>query len=297
MKFIQPILGACCVAATVLLSACGGGSVASVAAGAAAVVDTPASGETIDSINSILGAASSPDRPPVNAATFVELATNPTCTDARNRFFVIDDKFVFQDSAGNCADASYSRTLFGATPQEVLCGHADSIAGPVTNCSDNGYRALFDALERNRNRPNLGLSASHQVRPLPAGEALAYRVVDAASNAGFNAANTMTVTDSNAWATLWATHTANLSPVPALPTIDFSQKIVLGIYLGLRINGCFGVTDVSVVRRGNRLKVFYSAVPPVPDAVCIQSFPAPGLLLEIDRTDAAVQFTSDPFEF
>src|SRR5215468_8520052 len=54
-------------------------------------------------------------------APFVEMARQAGCADIRNRLFVIDQTLVFADHAGNCADASYSQTLFGKTIDRVLC--------------------------------------------------------------------------------------------------------------------------------------------------------------------------------
>src|ERR1051325_10327498 len=67
-------------------------------------------------------------------APFVELARKAQCADVRNRLFVIDQTLVFADSAGNCADASYSQILYGKTVDAVLCVNHDSIAGPVKKC-------------------------------------------------------------------------------------------------------------------------------------------------------------------
>ena len=100
-------------------------------------------------------------------ASFVELARKAECSDIRNRLFVIDQTLVFADHAGNCADASYSQILFGKTVDAVLCVNHDSIAGPVKNCADPSYAALFDTITTHLDAPDLGLGSSHTVQPLP----------------------------------------------------------------------------------------------------------------------------------
>ncbi len=100
-------------------------------------------------------------------APFVEMARQAECADIRNRLYVIDQTLVFADHAGSCADAGYSQTLFGKTIDQVLCVNHDSIAGPMKNCTDPSYQALFDTLITHLDEPNLGLDASHKVQPLP----------------------------------------------------------------------------------------------------------------------------------
>lgn len=108
-------------------------------------------------------------QPPLSAADtakFIAVAKASACSDIRNRLFLIDQKNVFWERAGNCADASYARTLFGQTPETVLCSSADSIAGPRISCSDEAARALFATISQNLAQPDLGLGGAHQVQQI-----------------------------------------------------------------------------------------------------------------------------------
>jgi hypothetical protein len=103
----------------------------------------------------------------VDLAPFKAVAKDTSCADVRNQLFVIDDQLVFWDIAGNCADASYSEILYGSTPDQVLCSLHDSIAGPVNDCQDEEYRAMFDIITANLDKPDLGLGPDHTVQPVP----------------------------------------------------------------------------------------------------------------------------------
>jgi hypothetical protein len=93
------------------------------------------------------GEATGPDRA-VDLVPFQELARAAECADIHNRLFLIDEQWVFWDRAGDCPDASYSQTLYGGTPDHVLCTVYDSIAGPEKDC------------------PDLGLGPEHTVEPV-----------------------------------------------------------------------------------------------------------------------------------
>jgi hypothetical protein len=95
---------------------------------------------------------------------FRAMANEAGCADVTNRLFVIDDELVFWDVAGNCADASYAQTLYGSTPDQVLCTLHDSIAGPQQECQDAQYQEMFATITSNLNKPDLGLGAGHTVQ-------------------------------------------------------------------------------------------------------------------------------------
>ena len=108
------------------------------------------------------GEVVSPDAQP-----FVEMARQADCADQKNRLFLIDGSLVFWDKAGQCSDAAYAQTLFGATPQTVLCRYGDSIAGPRRECPDPRYQSMFDTITAHAGEPDLGLGPRHTVRPIP----------------------------------------------------------------------------------------------------------------------------------
>ena len=110
--------------------------------------------------------AGSPTEPPSSfeIAPFKEMARDGGCADIRNRLFLIDDQLVFWDRAGNCADAAYGESLYGSTPDQVLCVSHDSIAGPVKKCQDAQYQEMFDTMTSNLDKPDLGLGSGHTVQ-------------------------------------------------------------------------------------------------------------------------------------
>ncbi len=98
----------------------------------------------------------------VRFAPFISLAKEANCAETRNQLYLIDGQYIFHSTEGWCMDASYSHTLYGASPQERLCYQEDSFAGQLTSCAP-AYKGLFSTLLENLDQPNLGLDASHSV--------------------------------------------------------------------------------------------------------------------------------------
>jgi hypothetical protein len=102
----------------------------------------------------------------VDLAPFRQMAREAPCADISNRLFLIDGELVFWQREGNCADAAYAYTLYGTTPDQILCTLYQTIAGPVDKCEDADYRGLFDTVVSNLGSPDLGLGAEHGVDPV-----------------------------------------------------------------------------------------------------------------------------------
>ncbi len=235
-------------------------------------------------------------RGPVDTNAFLQLARQDSCASLRNRYIVIDRQFVFRDSAGACADASFSRVLYGANPQQVLCSETDSIGGPRTQCVDEQYRAMFNQVNANRNLAGFGLGSDRQFSSLIQGTPVAARLLERSDNSGIQRESNLVVRDSNAWSTLWQQHFVGSQPVPALPTVDFSQNMVLALFAGAKANGCLGIEKVDVVRTEQAIRVIRTDfAPPSDGQVCTSQIIHPARLLEIPRSDLPVEFVTDPF--
>ena len=103
------------------------------------------------------------DKTPIDLDNFRDMANNASCADVTNKLFVIDNQMVFWVVEGNCPDASYSYTLFGSTPDKILCKKFDSITGPQEQCFDNDFQDLFLTIIDNIGVNDLGLGAYHTV--------------------------------------------------------------------------------------------------------------------------------------
>lgn len=104
----------------------------------------------------------------IDLTAFKAMAASADCDDIRNRLFLIDERMVFWDREGNCADGHYTLALFAETVDTFLCRRSESIGGPnTTQCTVESYRDMFETIIHNLDDPQLGLGPGHTVEPVP----------------------------------------------------------------------------------------------------------------------------------
>ncbi|MBY0241454.1 MAG: hypothetical protein K2X55_19285 [Burkholderiaceae bacterium] len=275
---LEPL--ALALAAVISLSACGGGGGGAPELQAAVV---PGQGIAVGEPN---------PSAPVDKNVFIKMAQGAACSDKLNRLYIIDNAQVFWDVAGNCADASYSQVLYGATPELKRCSSADSIAGPRTSCTDERDRATFDTIVKNRDKADLGLGAAHKIEvvdltpPVKLGNAVQYEQLIINQHSGNSSTENLTVRDAKQWSVLWKRLNANLTDLPPEPWIDFSKHMAVVIFGGSAPNGCSGVAVNRLSEQDGVLQVDYAyAPPPGPDVVCTLAVTYPATAVVVDQYD------------
>lgn len=357
---------------------------------------------------------------PIVTSDFVNLVKDANCANIKNRLFVIDQKQVLSDKAGSCADAAYSQTLYGMTPQTQLCSNSDSIAGPRLSCSDASSESLFKTMLQNLDKADLGLGSQHQVQQIvvPGGASVAiplsaliapfyrgvapnnivikdlpawnkfwevsgvkaptmyasndfqsrmtlgtffktanncsvtqilrvsangqklvadyfeeeriaiascdpdsktastpmnmvelakidlpvefnnvsnarisYKTLDQGANSGITTSRNLIVKDQAAWTSLWLSHNKSSA---SIPNVDFSKNMIAALFLGERSSGCYAIEDVTTWRATGKIQVSYHVRNPGPATLCTANITTPYIIIEIPRSEEAVEFQSIP---
>lgn len=266
------------MAAAILLSACGGSDGAS--AGAS---DRQASAQPI--------AVGEPHpNTPVDTGPFIKLAQKTQCAEAHNRLYVIDNKYVFHAVAGNCADASYSNTLYGSATDKPLCTQFDSIAGPQSKCTDEDAKKLFDVIVKDVDAENLGLDKSHEVKKVDfVVPQVQFTELSHISDSGVEENQNLVIKDAATFNTIWEKHMGERAPAPR---IDFSRGIVLAAFSGSRPNGCYDVRIAAVTRKDGKILVAREDVKPGDADMCAFVMTSPAHLVLIEHTGEPIEFTT-----
>ena len=233
---------------------------------------------------------------PVATSEFLSLARGASCANLRNRMFVVDEKHVFWDKAGSCADASYEMVLYGKTSKNVLCSIGDTIAGPKTTCNDEQFRSMLLTMSKNLDKADLGLGSTHQVQQLAvapgANWPMSFLPIYAPLHYG-NATANIVIKDISAWDIFLAD--AQFKPVFApLTQTDFNSKMVLGVSFKMP-NNCSMIKIVKVSSNGQKMTVEYTDEERISVRSCDPNTnlaSTPINLVMVDKLDLPVEFVN-----
>lgn len=116
-----------------------------------------------------------------------------------------------------------------------------------------------------------------------------FQTVDTTSLSNIHEARTVVVKDAAAWARLWNEH----APQRALPEVDFSANMVVGVFMGYGASSCTTTAIDGVVRTADKLLVHELRPVPGPDIACAMHVTTPAHLVVVPRSDLPVVFATE----
>lgn len=112
-----------------------------------------------------------------------------------------------------------------------------------------------------------------------------------AFNSGVDEPERLVVRDAAAWNSLWTRIHARQSPVPPLPSVDFTKEMVVFAALGTQPSGGYSVLIDSATEAGDgNINVTVRAGSPGPACGTTSALTEPVDLARLARRDAKVQF-------
>ena len=118
------------------------------------------------------------------------------------------------------------------------------------------------------------------------GTTMAFETVARGRMSAIDAARQFVVRSDAEWTALWREHAA----VTAMPAVDFTTRMVAGVFLGSRPSAGFDVEIVAVRRDGDGTVIEYVERRPPPGAVTAQILTSPFHIVSLPRQQGAVTF-------
>ncbi len=103
-------------------------------------------------------------------------------------------------------------------------------------------------------------------------------------------ARTFVAQDAEHWAELWRAHCANLLPRPEVPEVDFEQWMVVGVIVGERRSGGYGVEIVGCTAKEGGLLVEAIETRPTPGQPATMALTSPFHFVRMPRATGGVEF-------
>jgi hypothetical protein len=112
------------------------------------------------------------------------------------------------------------------------------------------------------------------------------KTIDKGPMSAIEAPRQVVVRSADDWEALWRAHGRGR----VMPAVDFSQQMVLGVFLGSRPTAGYGVEIVSADVNDGTLVVRYRETRPRSDSITAQVITSPFHLVAVPKTDGEVKF-------
>jgi len=126
------------------------------------------------------------------------------------------------------------------------------------------------------------------------GDVIPFRTLARGYQSGVSDAGVVVARDEDAWRALWRRHAATVLPRPEPPAVDFEREMVVGVTLGTRSTGGFGVEVARVVAAEDGLFVEATERAPAPGAMVPQVITQPFHMVAVPRREGDVRLSMAP---
>jgi PrcB C-terminal len=114
-------------------------------------------------------------------------------------------------------------------------------------------------------------------------ETLSIATVEKGDRSGIRGPLQTVIRNQDEWKALWKRHSSTETNPPAAPIVDFDREMVVGIFLGEKHTGGYGMEIVRAERRESSLHFFYREESPPPGAMVTQALTQPFHLVKVAK--------------
>jgi hypothetical protein len=171
---------------------------------------------------------------------------------------------VFLGSRSPCGSYAIDSVRHSAAQSRIEITYSIALPAPDTACIALAYFPVFFVEMPRSDEPVVALAA-------PVTTKLSVeRIATGVFTSAIADKRFVVVKDSAAWSSLWQEHIGS-RPAAPLPSVDFTQRMVLAVFLGRESVTCGSMSIDSVVQRSNpdRLEAQYRVVDPGPNVTCV----------------------------
>lgn len=123
-------------------------------------------------------------------------------------------------------------------------------------------------------------------------QVLPFQEISPPIDSAIGARRLVVIRDIVAWEALWREHTAGILPQPPLPPINFSQNMVISVFLGNSGNACNDVEIQSILEHTHphRIEVNFREILAANNASCAIGLRNPSTLVVLAYSFLPVEF-------
>jgi hypothetical protein len=115
----------------------------------------------------------------------------------------------------------------------------------------------------------------------------------AGDSSGITARETVVVRNAGEWEAFWGRHASFMVPPPPPPPQDFSGRQMVGVFVGSRPDGCYGIAVTSVMLESQHVVIRYHERREAGAFSCTQAVTQPHHIIWIPSSSLPVEFRAE----
>jgi len=119
----------------------------------------------------------------------------------------------------------------------------------------------------------------------PDGTRLFFQTISQRAMSGVTSPEEHVITDDKEWAGLWARIHSNEMPVPNMPQIRFDKESILGVFMGTKNTGGYGIEIKRVIDTGKKIIVLVEQISPPEGAMVTMAITQPYHVVKIENPE------------
>ncbi len=126
--------------------------------------------------------------------------------------------------------------------------------------------------------------------PIQASKELPFETIEIGSYGKEKQRKDYTITNQHDWQDLWDKIYSTRSPKPSLPKIDFTQSIIIGVFLGQRNTGGYSIEITKVLETEKNIEVLVEETSPGEGCMVSMALTYPMHIIKIQKVDKEIEF-------
>ncbi|MEK7555075.1 MAG: protease complex subunit PrcB family protein [Patescibacteria group bacterium] len=120
---------------------------------------------------------------------------------------------------------------------------------------------------------------------------VAFETVQRDFHGGVEVPKNVAITDEAAWTTLWNQMSANITPKPPAPEIDFANELIVGVFMGTKSTGGYSTEVTRIAKTDAKITVYIREVSPGPNCAVTLALTVPYHIVKMQKVDGDIDFS------
>ena len=121
-------------------------------------------------------------------------------------------------------------------------------------------------------------------------ERLDFTIIESGSHSGHSSLRYYVIQDAQTWADLWGEHVQFIVEPPPVPEVDFSENMVVAVFMGEASTGGYAIRICDIVDTGSFIVVKVEKTEPGPRCIVPMVLTQPYHIVQMAKTDKPVTF-------